>query len=382
VDYTYAENGLFPGWKEGRIVSQHWTMGIGESIGIKIVPGAGIHGSPTFYPRPEVPDARGLRRSFAESAMLGGHAFGGPFGLRGEDGGVEPILLRDAGYRRLHRQLVDWYMDKQELFDGSVNAAPVAVLYSQEAMIGDEKRSRQAFEAMIQFLQQHQVPFRYVLSDRLDELAGVKLLVLPHVLPLSDNQVGQIRAFVACGGKVLATGRTSLYDAQMRQRRDYALADCLGQSFDPDSEVGHQDTAWVNPGNGCILLAGEWGLTFPDGRPVSQIPENRLLRLMRHAVVGTVIPTVSSPVPQVGCASRLLPDGRIAMMLINYGDDVVQGITLEGVDPHVMARMWSWEHAGVSLPVTSALNGGKCVKLPPLGVEAFVTLTMNGRSRE
>ncbi len=41
VDYTYAENSFFPAWRDGAIVSQHWPMGIGESIGIHVVPGAG-----------------------------------------------------------------------------------------------------------------------------------------------------------------------------------------------------------------------------------------------------------------------------------------------------------------------------------------------------
>ncbi len=98
-------------------------------------------------------------------------------------------------------------------------------------MIGDEPRSRQVFEAMVQLLQQHQVPFRYLLSDRLEHLEGIELLILPHVLPMSDAQAEWIGAFVARGGKVLATGRTSLYDAQMRQRRDYALAEVFGLSL-------------------------------------------------------------------------------------------------------------------------------------------------------
>ena len=261
VDLTYAENGLFPAWRDDRIVSQHWPMGIGESLGIGTVPGAGPHQQPALYLRPLAPDRRQLRRSFAESALFGARVFGGPFGLRGEDGGAEPILLRDVEYGRRHRELVDWYAGRWPLLAASVNAAPVAVLYSQEAMIGDERAARQAFEATVQLLLQNQIPFRYILGDRLakqlDE--SVKLLVLPHVLPVSDAQAAAVRAFVKNGSRVLATGRTSLYDEKMRQRRDYALAGVFGVSFSRDAEDAQGAALHRNPENGCTLVRGAWG---------------------------------------------------------------------------------------------------------------------------
>ncbi len=375
VDYTYAENGLFPGWKDGAMVSQHWAMGVAESIGVRIVPGAGVHGAPSLYPQPAVPNARQLRRTFAESAMLGGHAFGGPYGLRGEDGGREPILMRDADYRRIHRQAVDWYAQHRDLFDASTNAAPIAVLYSADAMIGDEKRSRQAFDAMVQLLQQHQVPFRYALSDRLDSLAGIELLILPHVLPISDEQAGQIRAFVARGGKVLATGRTSLYDEKMRQRRDYALADCLGRSFARDLEVTRHDAILVNAKNGCILLPGEWGVATPEGRPDCQALSARLMESIRHAVAGAGMPEVVSAAPQVGCGWRRLPDGRGVLAIVNYGDTPIHGITVQGLVPGTSAKLSAVDHVGMDLPVAAGPDGTMRIELPSVDVEAFVVLS-------
>ncbi len=370
VDYTYAENGFFPAWRDGKIVSQHWPMGIAESIGIGIVPGAVAPSAPSHHPRPSVPDARQLRRTFAESAMLGGHAFGGPYGLRGEDGGRDPILLRDAEYRRAHRQLVDWYAGHPALFAGSANAAPVAVLYSREAMIGDEPRGRQAFEAMVQTLQQHQLPFRYLLSDRLADLSGIELLILPHVPPISDAQAARIRAFVARGGKLLAIGRTSLYDERMRQRRDYALADLFGCSFHRGEEDAQWDAVLVNPANGCLFLSGEWGVTQADGRPACRIPGDRLIRAIRHAIAGAGVPEVLSPLPQLGCAWRRLADGARLLALLNYGDTAMHGITIFPADAGGSARLWAFEHDGD--PLTT--DGGRII-LPPVDVEAFLLLS-------
>jgi hypothetical protein len=370
VDYTYAENGLFPRWTGEAIVSQHWPMGICESIGIRVVPGSGVAAAHPVYHRPAVPAPRQLRRLFAESMLQGGHAVGGPFGLRGEDGGADPLLLRDAGYRQTHRALVDWYVAHHGLFAGSSNAAPVAVCYSREAMTGDETRARQAFEAMVQLLQQQQLPFRYVLSDRLDALSDVALLVLPHVLPLSEAQAEHVRAFVARGGRVLATGRTSLYDGCMRQRREYGLADLFGQAYSHALEDGQGDAILVNASNGCLFVPGPWGIAGADGQPACRVSGERLARAIRQAIAGAGMPEVLSPLPQVGCAWRRLPDGTHLLGMMNYGETPVAGITLQGIAPGTEVRLWSIEHEGAPLAVVH----GRAL-LPPLEAEAYVTMT-------
>jgi hypothetical protein len=66
-----------------------------------------------------------------------------------------------------------------------------------------------------------------------DDLAGVdparyRALLLPNVGALSDAHVAALRAYVAAGGGLLATGETSLYDAAGDRREDFALAGLFG----------------------------------------------------------------------------------------------------------------------------------------------------------
>ncbi len=56
----------------------------------------------------------------------------------------------------------------------------------------------------------------------------VRLLILPAVAAMSDATADAIRAFVADGGRLLATFDTSLFDQTGRQRRDFALVDVFG----------------------------------------------------------------------------------------------------------------------------------------------------------
>ena len=187
LDFTYAENGLFPAWNGQRIVSQHYALLIANQVGVRVIPGAGVGTSSRGLPRTALPDERALRRCLAESAMFGGHALGGPWGLRGENGGAMPLLLRDAAWRQMNRRFTDFYRKKWGLFGATVDASPVAILYNFESLLADEPDYQRACEAMAQLLMQHQIPFRYVLSDRLKKLADVKVLVLPQVLPLAPR---------------------------------------------------------------------------------------------------------------------------------------------------------------------------------------------------
>src|SRR5436190_23123082 len=71
-----------------------------------------------------------------------------------------------------------------------------------------------------QALVEARIPFEMV-DDRLmtpDRLIPFRVLVLADVAALSDRQCQQIRDFVKTGGRIVATGETSLYD-ELGQRR-------------------------------------------------------------------------------------------------------------------------------------------------------------------
>ena len=374
-DYTYAENGRFPAWREESIISQHWPMSVANAVGTRVVPGAWFGGTSRLYPRPAVPDSKQLRRCFAESALNGGQAYGGPWGLRGEDGGGAPVLMRDAGYRQTHRQLVDWYCAHQPLFADSTEDAPVAVLNTFAANVGDETAHRQAREAMEQLLLQQQIPFRAVVGGHWTALRDVALLILPHLLPMSDEEVAQIQQFVQDGGKVLATGRTSLYDAWMRQRADYALAEVLGVQFSPAFEDAHHDALLRNPANSSLFVPGAWGLQCVDGAPACRVTGERVARAIRDALPVTV-PDIYSPLPHVGCTLRRLANGQHLLGLLNYADAPVCGIVITvsemgATTPSVVC--WNTTQSDAQrLPVISAGPGRWRVYLPALAVEWYV----------
>lgn len=86
---------------------------------------------------------------------------------------------------------------------------------------------------MYQALIEARIPFEMV-NDRLldaEHLMPFKLLILPNISSLSDEQCDQLREFARNGGSLLATFETSLYDEKGNRRDNFVLADLFGVSY-------------------------------------------------------------------------------------------------------------------------------------------------------
>jgi hypothetical protein len=73
------------------------------------------------------------------------------------------------------------------------------------------------------------IPYLPVHIDDLErDAAQFRLLILPNLGAMSDEQAASVRRFVERGGGLLATGQSSLGDAWGDPRPDFALADLFG----------------------------------------------------------------------------------------------------------------------------------------------------------
>jgi hypothetical protein len=97
---------------------------------------------------------------------------------------------------------------------------------------------------MYHALIEDRMPFEMVNARMLDaeHLKPFKLLVLPNIATLSIEQCDQLRNFVKCGGSIVATFETSLYDEKGRRRKDFGMADLFGVSYDKDVEGPMQNS--------------------------------------------------------------------------------------------------------------------------------------------
>jgi hypothetical protein len=75
-----------------------------------------------------------------------------------------------------------------------------------------------------------QLPLGVISKGSLTDLEGLKVLVMSNVNMMDQEECAAIREWVRSGGKLLATGGTSLVDKEGNKQDDFMLADVFGVS--------------------------------------------------------------------------------------------------------------------------------------------------------
>jgi hypothetical protein len=162
--------------------------------------------------------------------------------LEGFAGTIQPWWHHIGAYHEDRRQyqtaapLFEWHQRNEQYLVERQPVASVGVVWSQENVdfYGAQNpvdRFRMPWNGMTDALIRDRIPYLPVHADHIEQASqehNLRTLVFPNVGALSDRQCDAIRAFVASGGSLVATGETSLYDEGGRARPDFALGDVLG----------------------------------------------------------------------------------------------------------------------------------------------------------
>ena len=93
-----------------------------------------------------------------------------------------------------------------------------------------------ALSGACRILQQAHLPFGVLTAGNLGTLDRWPVIVLPHVLRMSTDELAAFRAYVERGGRLYASRGTSLAGVQGGPQADFALADLFGCHFDGEEE--------------------------------------------------------------------------------------------------------------------------------------------------
>lgn len=164
--------------------------------------------------------------------------------LDGIAGGLQPWWHHVGAYhedRRMYHTaepVYRWHKEHEEFLVDRSPVATVGVLWSQQNTDFFGRDDADLFvelpwRGVTQALICARIPYLPVHLDHLERDASqLKLLVLPNLGALSDEQVANVRRFVQRGGGLLATGETSLFDQWGDRRPDFALAELFGAHVD------------------------------------------------------------------------------------------------------------------------------------------------------
>ena len=111
-----------------------------------------------------------------------------------------------------------FYRKYRELYLGTQDVAPVAVLRSYPSLAYHHARTQLSAILVEQALIQARIPFALIFDEHLADLSAYKVVVLPDSECLSDAQLDSIRRFVQGGGGLVVTEQAGLYDEWRRLR--------------------------------------------------------------------------------------------------------------------------------------------------------------------
>ncbi len=160
--------------------------------------------------------------------------------------------------------------------------ARVGMVYSEQTREYYDASRPQAREGqhesgMYQALIEARIPFEKVHDHLLDaqHLDPFKLLILPNIAALSEEQCRSLTSYVQRGGSLLATFETSLYDQWGVKRKDFGLGGLFGVSckgelegpmqnsylgLNPDPATGRFHPVLAGLENATRIINGVWRL--------------------------------------------------------------------------------------------------------------------------
>jgi hypothetical protein len=222
------------------VMLDHQSRGESDTFASNVIAGKLIHGIlgwekliPESMPMYQMgrPTFRLSSKPAAEARM---------WMVAGFAGGIQPWWHHVSAYHEDRRTyhtaepIMRWHRANERYLVNRRSVATVGVVWSQRntdfyGRNDPEELVDQPWRGMTQVLVRGRIPFVPVHADDIEREAGrLAAIVLPNLGAMSDGQVEAVRRFVAGGGGLVATGRTSLYDPSGDPREEFALADLYG----------------------------------------------------------------------------------------------------------------------------------------------------------
>ncbi len=240
-----ARNGTMPLWINGKYAKEYRA-----AMGSKPVGGifsVGLENAHRW--KDSVQDGAELRAFVADGIANGIRPWFAKFNAKVIDQRwMEPVA-----------QIYDWCWRNEKYLRNTRSLAAVAMVYSQRTAqrYGGSQAAEKVENHALGFYQaliEARVPFEMAHDELLDHATpAYKLLILPNIAALSDQQCVQIREYVRNGGSIIATHETSLYEETGKRRNDFGLADVFGCSFGGEITHGMQNAYLALNGPHALL---------------------------------------------------------------------------------------------------------------------------------
>lgn len=178
---------------------------------------------------------------------------------------------------------------------GIYYSRPTRLFYREQPEEGD--RFDAAIKGVESVLMENHIPHDFIADDQLskERLQKYKLVILPNVRCLSENEMEVLSSYVQEGGNLIATYATSLYDTDGNERKDFGLANVFGCHYTGEKVNTRKD-------NYQYILQPEHPIVAEDSKDTELLINAGFTLLTQAAqdaqVICTHVPTVHNQPPE------------------------------------------------------------------------------------
>ena len=212
------------------------------------------------------------------------------------DGGMNASLYEDISVIGQRIEKYAPYIDFEEkpLRDVAVYFNFESTLdASEEGNPIDKMKSRYLFSRMKEMddaLTEAHIDYDIITPKNLSGLEDYRAVILPSIEFMSDEEVEVLRGYVTNGGRLYASGATSIKDENGNLRDDFALGDLFGVSLEGRFEVAPNYIAPVD--DGMTDLFGKHTQRYPHMLK----DKDAFFRVRPNGSGGRILATVTLPV--------------------------------------------------------------------------------------
>lgn len=150
-----------------------------------------------------------------------------------------PTLSIDNRNAYLESEAQNLVKANEKLFEQHVPVANVGIYYSKPTRISYREelvegiRFGTEIKGLINVLMENHIQYDFILDDQIskERFEKYKLVILPNIRCMSEQETEIVRNYVRDGGNLLATYATSLYNADGTERKDFGLSELFGVNY-------------------------------------------------------------------------------------------------------------------------------------------------------
>ena len=181
----------------------------------------------------------------------------------------------------------------------------------------------------------HHIPFGVITKRDLHRLDRHKILVLPEVMMMDQEEMDAVRQYVSSGGNLYVSKGASLVSETGQRYQDFQLSDVFGVHFQGMTRENH---TYVAPEKGYESIMPDFDQVYPlelDQNQVIVQPDDDC-RVLGKIVLPYTDPSDIDHFASIHCNPPGIPTDHPSLVLHTYGKGKVifSASSLEGVPYH------------------------------------------------